>query len=632
MALVALVVLVVLSVWVSSQRTSEPASLAPRTETAVADESVPVDLVAEDGTREAATAPPVDVAPSSKARGQNVKKVVVPKTFRVRGRVVDSKGATVPGLAIARNDARDQTLGVSAFDGTFEFELKADYARLATIADEWVTIYLGVFDHTQAAREVLVVVAPGIKLAGHVVDAMEGSGGEGVGGARLDIQVLYGSLPGFPLPLHASEAARFETQAGENGAFDFGEAPALGQLRIQTQAEGFRIDQQPVPALSTSDLTIGLKRNPSGRAAASGFVLHVDRSPASGASVHLGGQLVEVDELGAFRLELPERVEDGVSLVATKAGFQAAILPDFDARVEAAAGHPAPVTLVLGGPALSIAGKLVDSDERPLALWKIALVDATPLTQMVWPSATVERMTSGSDAGVTGEDGSFQFGGLSARAYSLRAYATGTLVSLTSEPIQAGKQDVVLRLPADSIVPELTGRVVARDGSPLARVFVNVRYVTESSHVGSVTSQGSSTQTADDGSWTLQKVPRRHVTIFAGGDDIMPTEVKIEELELTKPIVITAMRRCHFRIEGVAKDQGVARFKVQDSRGTTLTMMQFQGSGAANFDWYWFVDGATDALAVSEAAAKIVFLDHTNKELGSRDVQLSPHEVTVVRY
>ncbi|MBK7877880.1 MAG: carboxypeptidase regulatory-like domain-containing protein [Planctomycetes bacterium] len=95
--------------------------------------------------------------------------------------------------------------------------------------------------------------------------------------------------------------------------------------------------------------------------------------------------------------------------------------------------EPAPrelhgVRLVLGGPALAIAGTVLDANGRPAKGWRVALQGA---------SAT-------RDAARTDRQGRFVLSGLVPGAHVLRAWSTTTDDAFESEPVEAGARDVVL--------------------------------------------------------------------------------------------------------------------------------------------------------------------------------------------
>jgi hypothetical protein len=583
----------------------------------------PLVIDSERAAQDPGPAPPV--AAAEPPAPPPIAPVASPSPQRVRGRALQTDGRPIAGVDIVAESNRLQRLATSASDGFFDFELTAKHARLHVSSSEWITLHCAMYDGT--ARELYVIATPSIALAGRVL----GEDGRALADARIAIDEPYDALSEFPLPRHTTNPVGYGTRSGTDGAFAFDAAPAYAKLQLVTSADGYDTDSRALPSSATLDLVIVLRKNADIAEEILGVVVHADGSPAVGASVHFGTAKAVVDERGQFRLALEKWVPPEQALVAAKQGFQAALIEDYSAVVASAQRHPAPVRLVLGAEALSISGTIVGADGEPRSGWIVSLLDPTALAQSV-PVPSAERETLGKRVvHETKADGAFTLGGLRARDYRLQAYDKTTLVSLASEPLAAGTQDAVLRVPADALVERIQGRVVARDGKPLAAVHLSVQYVTERSKYGASMQGGSRTQSAEDGSWSLDNVPRRGVSLLVGNDETIPLQYPLDGVDLDRPIVLTPLRRCHFRIEnGPTKPQQIG-FQVYDAQDRELDLMQIQGNGWMSTKGGLLIDGSCQTLAVSEDAV-LIRLHDRGSVVASRALTLVPNEVTVVRF
>lgn len=553
----------------------------------------------------------------------------VPLVHRVRGRVYSVDGAPVAGVAIGADTRPNEILATSASDGSFEVRLPDKNTRLSEASPEWATYCTGVFFTSNPERELLVIVAPSLGLAGHVVD----EAGAPIAAASVACSIGMGTLTGFPLPIHTTEPVDFQSTADANGAFALHDVPAAPGLTIATNAAGYRQRVVELPQRSDAAMRIVLERERQGEQLVRGVVVHADGRPAAGARVAFTSATASTDDLGRFELSV-ERVEADreMPLVATLAGYQPALRPAFYAELERTHFRPEALRLELGPPALSIRGSVLDGAGQPLAGWKVALLDPTLLSRGRIPAESAERYCDESARGVTTDAaGRFALGGLAARAYRLKAYEPKSVLNLASEPIAAGSVDVVLQLPADAIVPRVRGRVVARDGTPIHNAAVAITYVTESVGFSSTSSNGGSTRTAQDGGFELERVPRRGIKLTVGSDETIPLSVDVDALDLDEELVLKPARRFHFRVEGAPRESGIG-MSVLDAQEKELTLMIFQSNGWMSTSRHYLSDGASATLAVSEDAVWIQFYDREENGLGLRALALRAGEVTVVRY
>jgi hypothetical protein len=317
--------------------------------------------------------------------------------------------------------------------------------------------------------------------------------------------------------------------------------------------------------------------------------------------------------------------------VAALRGFQPAIL-ERAGELLAQEFAPAPVRLVLGGPALTIAGRILDENGEPCEGWSVSLLDGTVVTPNRVPFEVAEDFARGkSDATKSDERGAFELEGLLERSYVVQAYEKESLLLLRSDPVSAGTRDLVLRVPADARHARLAGRVVGRDGLPIAGAQVGYRLVTQSNGGAQSFWQSKRVETDVDGRFELAGVPRRFAELEVVGENVIPAIFAQDELERAE-VVLDVARRCHMRIEltpATNAEEPPDALVALDPEGEPLSIYTFQGGGSSSTQRLRLSGLGTHPLALSEDARTLVFYRGA-EELRRVEVALVPGELSVV--
>ena len=605
--------------WVLLERPDE--AIAPRVDDRT--EGRPEGELAEQPAGEARVAAggaPAGIEPPADAPGPLDRSDA---TIRVRGRVLDVAGTPIPGVSVGI-EGRSTPLDASDALGVFEFDLEPGRRKIVSTSDEWITVRYDLVQPGEPERERFVIVAPPLALEGRVVDATD----QPIAGATVRVDVPIAAFAGFPLALDSTGVVSASAKSGPDGSFRLVRAPSIPRAALETSAEGFEDDRRPLPSESASDLRIELRRPEATDAALEGVVFHPDGSPAAEATVHLDDRNAATDERGAFRLPLG-RVDEGTYLVATKKGFQPAVMPEYGRVLAASDGHPAPVQLVLGPPPLSISGRVLEADGKPCRGWSVAIRFGTPISQFRVPPITAEGVTSGQDRPrTTDASGAFVIEGLRGTSYVLQAWGRDGRM-IVSDPIDAGASDVELRCEADAFLREVRGRVVSRDGLPLPKVDVSVSLVTFEMPFGRSWEDVAATKTGEGGFFALEKVPRRATRLDIDGEGVQPTSLAVEEIDLERPLVIVVGRTCRFRYESRPGEVVPTELEVLDAEGAALDLVTREARSMMSGSRARLADGQSHVLSVGEEAVRLV-LYKEGEVLSSQPLKLAAGEIVTV--
>ena len=544
--------------------------------------------------------------------------------WRVGGRVLDVRGAPVAGVRVgAREQAHAKAMS-DAF-GRFEIEVRPGSLSLVAVDDAWVTLRFCQLHAGNRDRDLFLVVAPFVALAGKVVDGSE----RPLENATVEVEIPREGFTTFPLPLDSTGIESAATRTNADGTFEIARAPVVPRASLVSKFGSLRSDVRPIPERSVADLVIRLEQPPPIDSALEGIVVHEDETAAPGARVHLAGVNAVADAEGRFRLPL-RRVDADTALVATLAGFQAAVVPDYGAVLESTDLHPPSIRLVLGPPPLSITGLVLGRDGTPQGSWTVALLDPLVLTPHQIPSLTAEKLTANAEPKcVTRKDGRFRIDGLRNTAYRLRAWNRDGAV-IHSDPIPAGSQEVVLRVPEDAFVDRVTGRVTARDGTAIAGAEVQVSVTTERAGLAMGSLGVKTTKTSSDGTFELSHVPKRFAALGVGGAGLDYTSVDLEKIDLARPIEIVVVRMCAFRFEDDGGKDPAMALSVLGPDGKNLYLVLHEAGRMSSMYEADVVDGRSQVFWVREDASRLVLRGRDDFE-ARQPLHLVPGEVNVVR-
>lgn len=562
--------------------------------------------------------------------------------IHVRGRVLDRDGEGEAGVRIVKSggffggapgSGVGKEVAVSAAGGSFEAELVLGENGVVLESERdsgFATLRAARVRHENSASEQLIVVAPALELAGTVAEVA----GNPLAGARLGFEVPLAAFVGFSAVLDGTVETSFESVTGQDGRFVLPRVPATDGGRLSVSCKGYRSLELAAPGESRSDLWLELEPLGPKDPWLLGVVVHADGSAAKGARVRLDSLATKTDADGRFGLE-QDWASPAAPLVAALPGFQPALLPDSGELMQL--DFPPPfVRLVLGGPALTIRGKILDADGKPCRGWQVGLRDGTVITPSQVPFDLAEDLARGKKVATkTDKAGAFELEGLLARDYVVQAYDLESLLMLRSDPIAAGTEDLVMRLPADALVERLAGVVVARDGAALAGVRVETKLVTAEFGGGQSFHDGAGATTDAGGRFELQGVPRRHVLLQVDGESVIPEAFELGSVWDGGEARLEVARRCHFRVELGAETEAAARqtpdaISALDLDGSRLYLYLFQGGGWNASHDVALAGLGTNTLAVSEDVRTLVFY-REHAELRRVPLTLVPGEVVVVR-
>lgn len=591
-------------------RASTPPSDAPR---------AVVDAPAERGAPEPIAAP----APAPE------------RTELVRGVVLDAHGAPLAGVELAAEPASALREGaVSGPDGRFAVRLAPGARQIVSGDPRWVTV-LAVSPQVSADTETALVVAPRIAAAGRVRDEH----GAPLADAELAVLLPDGWTARFQRVLDHSLRPEWERASAADGTFRFDALPGVEGLRLQAARDGYGPWDAPLPARGDEALDVVLPRlEPDGL---EGLVVDPAGVPVEGALVSAGDVSTTSDAGGRFVFD-KQALLGAERLLAVRRGFLPASWTVPGAPGRLARELPDGVVLELGPPPLAIEGRVLDGEDEPVPGARVWLDDATLFGLVGGNPRHVESLL-GRESGprwpfvLADGEGRFRIEGLLPREYRLAALDERSLVQARSEPVEAGRDDVVVRLAWRGEVVRVAGRVVTRAGEPVEGA--RVRAVADAyslSHPGwgrfddGVWSE--EVRTDADGAFELEGLSSRVSMVLVAGDDIWNHGLRGEELgEDLAELEIVVERRLHLQVELEAPRDRADGVAVLDAAGQTLPIRVMVGTGHSQSSVQDVIDGRTEVLAVPESAAEIVLLQG-DAEVERHAVHLASTGVNRLRF
>jgi len=562
-----------------------------------------------------------------------------PSARQLRGRVVDVRGTGIAGVQLAvhtagaRGAARDGEAlrAVSNLGGAFELAVPPGADTVVAIDPRWATVLAG-SARVEPDKQSTVVIAPRIELAGRVVDAT----GTPLPGAALTVHLPSHLGADLGILLDYSITQHWRATCDNEGRFRLRDLPAVPDASLSASLGGYLPSFQPMPAATNDLLELVLERPQRGSTIVEGLVVDTWGSFVAGARVSAGAAISISDARGAFTIDLGKG-RDLARLVAVAAGMQPAVfVPERDPT-----GKPdwaARVVLQLGGAPLAMRGRVLDRDGHAVAGARVWIAD--PLF-VGWDhdALLAETMLGRKDRPfwafvLTDEAGAFRIDGLSDRAYVVRALEPATLAAVTKEGVQAGSENVELRL-TTAMFAELRGRVVARDGTAIAGVNVKLQRPALEVQIADGTRDewavGASMRTNARGEFAFANVPTEGVEVCASGDEIMFAGIMIEPGIDPLAFVLQVDRRMHLQVELAAPMDRADSVRVLDASGKAMLLRIMRGETARTARFAAIADGRSEILSLGEGATAAVFL-RRDVEVGRMPLQLTAGQVNTIRW
>jgi protocatechuate 3,4-dioxygenase beta subunit len=515
---------------------------------------------------------------------------------------------------------------VSNGSGRFAVVLAREVTSVVSADSRYATVLSGA-GSTQS--DAIVVVAPRIELAGTVVDET-GARLQGVG---ISITLPAGFGADFGQPLDTALEKRWTAETGTDGTFSLADLPAVVGSNLRAELGAFEPHAEPVTLSGARDLWIVLRQAGVASTKLHGLVLDMYGNRMHGARVALGTQTVFSDEGGRFEVDA---AQDPVPtrIVALMTGFQPAIL-------EPADGHfPSEIMLQLGAAPLSLSGRVVDEHDQPVQSARVWLTDPTPFGIVENEPLHVEALTSGDDKRFwawvqTDAEGHFRLDGLLERDYGIGALDPRTLLQ-TQTSAAAGRDDVVIQLPAGQILPVVRGHVVTYEGAGVPDVPVMVQrpgftFIYADGGTRDEFSHRPPVTTDKDGAFEFHDVPRAGVELFANGETILFANVRIEDVTDPLDVKIRAHLRRHLQVELNPPLDRADALRVLDSGDHSMILRIMRGATSFTNRQADIVDGRSQVLSLSDEARTVV-LFKAGAEVGRVGVSLSSGDVQTVRW
>jgi protocatechuate 3,4-dioxygenase beta subunit len=237
--------------------------------------------------------------------------------------------------------------------------------------------------------------------------------------------------------------------------------------------------------------------------------------------------------------------------------------------------------LVLGGSPLSIEGRIVDSDGKPVAGANVFLIDTQPFgtveveignTSLV-SDQSIEQFLAGASIYQprcdTDANGAFRFDGLQAREYRVDIGKHDIPATGTSAPIRAGSKGVDVVLDTSGARADLAGRVVDRGGDPIAGALVHVAVTRPDSEdfIG-----GPSQATDAAGRFAFQRVRGSQFRLQVEMSDIVAEPLDVLPGDRFDDLVITVARRAYVQVDLGDRPEFADSARLVDAHGESISL------------------------------------------------------------
>ncbi|MFT5287312.1 MAG: RNA polymerase sigma-70 factor (ECF subfamily) [Planctomycetota bacterium] len=525
------------------------------------------------------------IAPASSANEiePTEPEVVVPNL--ISGQVLDAFGSPLTGIAV-RVDGRNQVTN-SGMEGRFSIQTSEVECRLMAASADWVTVHEGYY--RKDSFDPVLVVAPSVVLGGEVISGA----GRPLAGALVRFTLPEGFNTRFSGILDSTRTIAWRTQTDEDGKFELLDVPAVEGSALAALLDGYQRSELASPIQTERGLLLTLQRptKPT-EGALSGRVVDQLGEPVEGARVATGLATVVSGDDGLFHLSL-NRAVTPTAVAAVKSGFLPARMErPFSADSENG-GWPDFVELELGGPALTLRGRVATKDGSPVSDARVWLGDTdhfgtiglmpTSFENLMGgatiPPGTMEsekilpevdgdnywgHATSGMPSNaawywkLTDENGEFEFGGLFDHGYRVHVLDVDSLNEFESDYLNPGAGVKRIEAPDALLFPEVAGVVVDHLDRPIrgVRVSLHCEPFEESSRVFGGTSRitmnvnRETTRTDEQGRFAFKDVPMSGIRMNFLSDEIVPGQAWLKDFESNPTTIkMTVDARCHVSIE-----------------------------------------------------------------------------------
>ena len=562
----------------------------------------------------------------------------------LRGRVIDAErnpvaGVVVEMLPFGAQEVPEGARVRSEGDGTFTME--ARHLGDVTVADDRYTTLLQptLFRQSDMDDELVLVVAPRQTVAGVVVDAS----GAPLPGAEVTIDLKDEFHASLGYALDHSKSVRWTRTTDAEGRFTLDNAPRTDYGLLITQRAGFARDIRELPLDPVFDLEIVMGEPDDDRFLLEGLVVDQGGQPVEGAYVACEFQNGKTDAQGRFSLELSDQDERGV-LMAIKHGMLPARVERVGDSNVAPKAWPDPLVLRLGGPPLTIAGRVVDVEGEPIAGAKVWTSDTTHFGAVehenfgprMTVATSVEALLNGKGFSTTkvttDDDGRFELLGLIDKEYTVSVHDEATLAFLRTDPIAAGSQGLLVELDVAERHERIAGRVVDPDGDPVAGAEIALcRSLGEINNTGYRDAlETSSVRTDEEGRFEFKNVaaPITHARVH-GPDLDLDNYPLIDETGDLEELELVVARRCHVRVELLDPSEA-DEFGLLGDSGEPSMLTTFRGNLGWSSPRTSLASGQSETLTASEAARTLV-LYKDGVEVRRVEIQLEPGDVNVLQ-
>lgn len=471
-----------------------------------------------------------------------------------------------------------------------------------------------------ADGSLVYVVGPSVEISGHTVDEH----GNPLPGVNVLVSFSLSSLPGFGQELDGGIQQNRGTDSAADGSFRLGEMPRQSVLRVGASKRGYTYVSR-----LTSDIhgpvRWEMRSKPKRKQEVlTGIVRLADGLPVFKARVVFGQTAGITDELGQFSMP-NQGYSANTPLIAYLRGHQAAIRPRFGEQLQANPELAHDLALQLGPETLSISGRVLDADGKPLKNVVMILVDGVrDGSSIQWIESSLAGQQPKGER--TDRSGAFTLNGLSDRTYNVHAVDEKNRMVLESGPIQAGTKDVVLRASADEH-RRLEGVVVDSHNNPIPDVSISLTTVwMKTETITAYHNLQGEVKTDANGRFVVDSCPRKFVELSLIGARVKSKTMAVPDGE--QLMRVTLLREIKFRLR-VTSNLGADHFAVLDSAGNRLVTL-WHKAGMETHDYVHPVFAKNAPLyEVSDLGTELLLLKG-KKEVGRVPLNLRINQLNVI--